>query len=76
MLNFRELLWFWREYYLRRGRDRLSIEFSSRIAFPYWIGLVDILCKDDGSPSSLLSRPPLLPFSPYCRPSRVLTTEY
>ena len=75
MINFRELLWFWREYYLRRGRDRLSIEFSSRVAFSYWLGLVDTLCKDDGSPTSLLSRPPPLPFSPYCRPSRVLTTE-
>ena len=70
MSNFRELLWFWREYYLRRGRDRLSIEFSSRIAFPYWQGLVDVLCKDDGSPTSLVARPLPLPLSPYCRPTR------
>lgn len=34
--NFRELLWYWREYYLRRGRDRLSIEFSSHIPFRFW----------------------------------------
>lgn len=34
--NFRELLWFWQEYYLRRGRDRLSIEFSSHIPFSFW----------------------------------------
>ena len=27
LLNFRELLWFWKEYYCRRGRDRLSLEF-------------------------------------------------
>lgn len=38
--NFRELLWFWREYYLRRGRDRLSIEFSSHIPFSYWLLVV------------------------------------
>ena len=35
-INFRELLWYWREYYLRRGRDRLSLEFSSQIPFKYW----------------------------------------
>lgn len=35
-LNFRELLWYWGEYYLRRGRDRLSLEFSSRILYSEW----------------------------------------
>ena len=40
MNNFRELLWYWREYYLRRGRDRLSIEFSTHIPFENWIDLV------------------------------------
>ena len=40
MRNFRELLWYWREYYLRRGRDRLSIEFSSHIPFFQWSLLV------------------------------------
>ena len=40
MVNFRELLWYWREYYLRRGRDRLSIEFSSHIPFSQWNALV------------------------------------
>jgi hypothetical protein len=40
MINFRELLWFWREYYLRRGRDRLSVEFSSQIPFHAWKDLV------------------------------------
>ena len=40
MVNFRELLWYWREYYLRRGRDRLSIEFSSHIPFIKWNALV------------------------------------
>lgn len=49
MMNFRELLWYWREYYLRRGRDRLSIEFSAHIAFHHFLNLVGM------SPS--LSRP-------------------
>ena len=40
MRNFRELLWYWSEYYLRRGRDRLSIEFSCHIPFSYWYALV------------------------------------
>ena len=34
--NFRELLWYWTEYYQRRGRDRLSLEFSSHIPFEEW----------------------------------------
>ena len=38
--NFRELLWYWQEYYLRRGRDRLSIEFSTHIPFRYWHAIV------------------------------------
>jgi hypothetical protein len=71
MVNFRELLWYWKEYYLRRGRDRLSIEFSSHIPFFHWHNLVDILCRDDGSPESLLSAPVPTPISPYTRLSRV-----
>jgi hypothetical protein len=42
--NFRELLWYWQEYYLRRGRDRLSVEFSSHIPFRYWNSVVGELC--------------------------------
>lgn len=38
--NFRELLWYWQEYYLRRGRDRLSIEFSVHLPFRYWQSVV------------------------------------
>jgi len=38
--NFRELLWYWQQYYLRRGRDRLSIEFSAHLPFRYWQALV------------------------------------
>ena len=40
MRNMRELLWYWQEYYLRRGRDRLSVEFSVHIPFRYWMELV------------------------------------
>lgn len=40
MINFRRLLWYWSEYYLRRGRDRLSVEFSSHIPFKHWNDLV------------------------------------
>lgn len=36
VVNFRELLWYWTEYYLRRGRDRLSLEFSSHVPFRHW----------------------------------------
>lgn len=43
--NFRELLWFWQEYYLRRGRDRLSIEFSARIPFQHYAYLVGKIIK-------------------------------
>lgn len=47
MRNFRELLWYWQEYYLRRGRDRLSIEFSCHIPFRYWLELVGkFLCVE------------------------------
>jgi hypothetical protein len=38
--NFREVLWYWQEYYLRRGRDRLSIEFSCHFPFRCWHQLV------------------------------------
>ncbi len=40
MINFRELLYFWKEYYLKRGRDRLSLEFSSHIPFKFWMYVV------------------------------------
>ena len=42
--NFRLLLWYWQEYYLRRGRDRLSIEFSTHIPFRFWLQLVGTHC--------------------------------
>lgn len=69
--NFRENLWYWREYYLKRGRDRLSLEFSScRIPFACWRGLVDLLCADDGSACAVLDRPMHLPMSPYAHPGK------
>lgn len=75
MLNFRELLWYWQEYYLRRGRDRLSVEFSCRIPFSSWSSLVELLCRDDGQPTSLLSTAATnLRLSPYHRPPRINAT--
>jgi len=65
--NFRLLLWYWQEYYLRRGRDRLSIEFSTHIPFRFWLQLVELLCADDGSPTALLQQSICLPQSPYAR---------
>jgi hypothetical protein len=71
MINFRELLCFWKEYYLKRGRDRLSLEFSTHIPFKHWLYLVDILTTDDGTPTALLSQPIQLAKSCYNYPSRV-----
>ena len=70
MVNFRELLFFWREYYTHRGRDRLSLEFSSHLRFVEWKTVVDMLCADDGSPHSLVAHKINLPRSPYSRAPR------
>ena len=70
--SFRELLWFWTEYYTQRGRDRLSLEFSSKIRFHEWKGVVGMLCADDGSITSLCSNSGVLPRSPYCHAPRAL----
>lgn len=67
MRNFREVLWFWMEYYTHRGRDRLSLEFSSRIRFQEWNHVVSLLTADDASLTALVSRPVRLPRSPYQR---------
>uniref|UniRef100_A0A7S4APD3 Uncharacterized protein n=1 Tax=Pseudo-nitzschia australis TaxID=44445 RepID=A0A7S4APD3_9STRA len=69
MQNFREVLWFWIEYYTHRGRDRLSLEFSSRLRFHEWMEVVTLLAADDGAPTSLVRRPLRLPQSPYRRPA-------
>lgn len=71
MRNFREVLWFWLEYYTHRGRDRLSLEFSSHIRFQEWNHVVSLLTADDGSSTSLVRAPVRLPRSPYQRASRV-----
>jgi hypothetical protein len=65
--NFRELLWFWSEYYTHRGRDRLSLEFSSHVRFQEWKKVVSLLGADDGSSTALTRRPLRLPKSPYQR---------
>lgn len=70
--NFRELLWFWKEYYTHRGRDRLSLEFSSHLRFQEWSEVVERLCADDGSSTALLSQPVLLPRSPFERAPRTV----
>jgi len=71
MRNFREVLWFWTEYYTHRGRDRLSLEFSSHIRFSEWNSVVSLLVADDGSSTSLVRSPVRLPRSPYNRAARV-----
>lgn len=63
--GFRRLLWFWEEYYMRGGRDRLSLEFSTHVKFWAWKRVIRLLCADDGSPTSLVAAPLRLPRSPY-----------
>ncbi|KAF0720761.1 Aste57867_40 [Aphanomyces stellatus] len=63
--NFRSLLWFWVQYYIPRGRDRLSLEHSSDMKFKEWYAVVELLCADDGSSFALLPAPKALPSSPY-----------
>ncbi|KAL3944593.1 MAG: hypothetical protein SGBAC_001305, partial [Bacillariaceae sp.] len=69
--NFREVLWFWIEYYTHRGRDRLSLEYSSHLRFQEWVDVVSLLSADDSSPTSLVHQPVRLPRSPYGRSARV-----
>ena len=71
MRNFREVLWFWIEYYTHRGRDRLSLEFSSHLRFQEWIEVVSLLGADDGAPTSLVRSQVRLPRSPYQRAARI-----
>ncbi|KAG7339396.1 DUF3689 domain containing protein [Nitzschia inconspicua] len=65
--NFREVLWFWMEYYTHRGRDRLSLEFSSHLRFQEWMEVVSLLAADNGSSTALVQSPIPLPRSPYQR---------
>ncbi|CAI5511208.1 unnamed protein product [Closterium sp. Naga37s-1] len=60
MKNFRVLLDFWREYYLRkRGRDCASLQFSTNIPFTEWLRVVEMLCAPPDCPTSLLYCSPL-----------------
>ncbi len=63
--GFYALLFFWKEYYGKRGRDRTSLEFSSHVPFCKWLEMVEMLCADDGQPGSLLPEAIKLPQSPY-----------
>ena len=72
MRNFREVLWFWIEYYTHRGRDRLSLEFSSHLRFQEWIEVVALLGADDEAPTSLVRSQVRLPRSPYQRAARIM----
>jgi Protein of unknown function (DUF3689) len=65
--NFREVLWFWMEYYTHRGRDRLSLEFSSHLRFQEWMEVVTLLAADNDSSTALVPSPIPLPRSPYQR---------
>ena len=71
MRNFREVLWFWSEYYTHRGRDRLSLEFSSHLRFQEWQYVVSLLASDDESSTALVQSPVRLPRSPYQRATRI-----
>eukprot|EP00246_Nothoceros_aenigmaticus_P018067 TRINITY_DN9316_c0_g1_i1.p1 TRINITY_DN9316_c0_g1~~TRINITY_DN9316_c0_g1_i1.p1 ORF type:complete len:883 (-),score=147.83 TRINITY_DN9316_c0_g1_i1:126-2774(-) len=56
--NFRSLLDFWRQYYVaKRGRDSVSLEYSTHIPFDEWLRIVDMLCAGSESSTSLLYSP-------------------
>ncbi len=65
--GFCALLFFWREYYGKRGRDRINLEFSSHVPFCEWLAVVEMLCADNGQPGSLVLEALKLPQSPYAR---------
>ncbi len=65
--GFCALLFFWREYYGKRGRDRINLEFSSHVPFCEWLEVVEMLCADNGRPGSLVPEAIKLPQSPYAR---------
>ncbi|KAG0588156.1 hypothetical protein KC19_2G220700 [Ceratodon purpureus] len=53
--TFRSLLEFWRSYYLRkRGREGVSLQYSTQLPFSDWLHIVDLLCSHPDSPCSLL----------------------
>ncbi|CAK9257708.1 unnamed protein product [Sphagnum jensenii] len=55
LCTFRSLLDFWRSYYLRkRGRECISLQYSTQLDFSDWLHVVDLLCSQPDSPTSLL----------------------
>jgi len=44
--NFKSLLQFWQDYYSIRGRDCVSLEYSSHINFTEWLQTFTILSKE------------------------------
>jgi Trpc4-associated protein len=57
--TFRALLEFWRSYYLwKRGRECVSLQYSTQLPFSDWLRIVDCLCSHPDSPYSLLHTPP------------------
>lgn len=44
--NFVQLMKFWLHYYHSRGRDRRGLETSSRIRFPAWVEVAELLVAD------------------------------
>jgi Trpc4-associated protein len=53
--TFRALLEFWRSYYLwKRGRECVSLQYSTQISFSNWLQIVDSLCAPPDLPCSLL----------------------
>ncbi|XP_024378941.1 uncharacterized protein [Physcomitrium patens] len=58
--TFRALLEFWRSYYLwKRGRECVSLQYSTHLPFADWLRIVDCLCSHPDSPYSLLHTPPV-----------------
>ncbi|KAG6546998.1 hypothetical protein Mapa_011615 [Marchantia paleacea] len=56
--KFRQLLSFWKRYYLRKpGRDSLTLQYSTTIPFEEWLRVVNLLSKEpeELSPSVDLS---------------------
>lgn len=45
--NLRDLLFFWKSHYLRRGKDCSQLEQSSSITFDKWQKVVDVMLSDD-----------------------------
>ncbi|KAL2654110.1 hypothetical protein R1flu_022238 [Riccia fluitans] len=55
--KFRQLLTFWKRYYLRKpGRDSLTLQYSTNIPFEDWLKIVNLLCKEPEGLSSTSGR--------------------